>query len=85
MFCKSSINPGPVGSQLKVLRVHWLDAGISSPAKCANHPKCWAAFSGGIDTAGTFSTLPSVSAISLRVLKVAAMHFGARQLQLLRA
>src|ERR1700679_28585 len=43
IFVRSSITPGPVGSQPSVLRVHSLEAGISSPAKCANQSKCSAA------------------------------------------
>jgi hypothetical protein len=45
------------------LRVRSLEAGISRVAKCANQPKCSPAFSGAIETTGTFRPLPIVSAI----------------------
>jgi hypothetical protein len=62
---QSSISPGPVGSHPSVLRVHSLEAGISCVAACPkNGPKCSPAFSAGIETTGTFSPLPIVSAIS---------------------
>src|ERR1700728_1828321 len=64
IFVKSSISPGPVGCQPSVLRVHSLEAGMSSVAKCASHPKCSPACSGGMDFTGIFSPSPIVSAIS---------------------
>src|SRR3569833_3007541 len=39
MFLRSSISPGPVGSQPSVLRVHSLDAGMSKPAYVPIQPK----------------------------------------------
>jgi hypothetical protein len=40
MFVRSSIKPGPVGSQPRVLRVHSLEAGMSKLAKPPSQPKC---------------------------------------------
>ena len=45
-------------------RVHSLEAGMSSVAKCPNIPKWSVAFSGAIESAGTLSPLPMASAMS---------------------
>ena len=58
---------GPVGFQPSVLRVHWLEAGMSRAAKWASQPKCSAALSWSRETTGIFRPLPMVSAISRRV------------------
>jgi hypothetical protein len=60
IFVKSSISPGPVGCQPRALRVHSLEAGMSSVAKRASHPKRSPACSGGMDFTDIFSPLPIV-------------------------